>query len=174
MVDLIVKLGAGAIDKLPAGIKKDPEAVAATITNNMRKVIIDEHALNPKYYDKMSELLDAIIEQRRQQAIDYQENLAKLLEAAKKLGTGEGTGHDYPEWVTDGARKALVDFAWPNVEMARAFDHAIRTSKPDAWVGSPLKEKVVLRALKKAAPDDFDDQQLYELFNLVKARDEYR
>ncbi|MCO5303572.1 MAG: hypothetical protein M9923_10220 [Phycicoccus sp.] len=28
LVDLIVKLGAGAIDKLPAGIKKDPDAVA--------------------------------------------------------------------------------------------------------------------------------------------------
>lgn len=174
LVDLIVKLGAGAIDKLPKGIKKDPEAVAETITNNMRKVIIDEHALNPKYYDKMSELLDAIIEQRRQQAIDYQEYLAKLLEAAKKLGTGEGTGHDYPDWVTDGASKALVDFAWPNVEMARSLDHAIRTTKPDAWAGNALKEKVVRRALKKTAPADFDDQQLDELFNLVKARDEYR
>jgi type I restriction enzyme R subunit len=42
LIDLIVKLGAGAIDKLPAGIKNDPEAVAETITNNMRKVIIDE------------------------------------------------------------------------------------------------------------------------------------
>ncbi|MFI8771877.1 type I restriction endonuclease subunit R [Gordonia sp. NPDC062954] len=98
LVDLIVKLGAGAIGKLPAGIKKDPEAVAETITNNMRKVIIDEHAMNPKYYDKMSELLDAIIEERRQQAIDYQAYLAKLLEAAKKLGTGEGTGHSYPDY----------------------------------------------------------------------------
>jgi len=35
-----MKLGAGAIDKLPEGIKKDPEAVAETITNNMRKVIM--------------------------------------------------------------------------------------------------------------------------------------
>ena len=32
----------------------------------MRKVIIDERALNPKYYDKMSQLLDAILEERRQ------------------------------------------------------------------------------------------------------------
>jgi type I restriction enzyme R subunit len=174
LVHLIVRLGAGAIDKLPKGIKKDPEAVAETITNNMRKVIIDEHALNPKYYDKMSELLDAIIEQRRQQAIDYQEYLAKLLEAAKKLGTGEGTGHNYPDWVTDGARKALVDMMWPNVDVARSLDHIIRITKPDAWVGNSLKEKVVLRALKKVAPAEFNDQQIQELFSLVKARDEYR
>ncbi|MGW8535783.1 type I restriction enzyme subunit R domain-containing protein [Rhodococcus qingshengii] len=46
LIDLIVKLGDGAIDKLPAGIRKDPKAVAKTIANNMRKVIIDEHAMN--------------------------------------------------------------------------------------------------------------------------------
>ena len=56
----------GAIDKLPAGIKKEPEAVAETIANNMRKVIIDERATNPKYYDSMSELLDALIEEQPQ------------------------------------------------------------------------------------------------------------
>lgn len=83
LIDLIVKLGAGTIDKLPEGIKRSPQAVAETITNNMRKVLIDERAMNPKYYDRMSELLDAIIEERRQQAIDYQEYLAKLLDAAK-------------------------------------------------------------------------------------------
>ena len=54
LVQLIVEHGAGAIDKLPAGIKKDPEAVAETIINNMRKMIIDERAMNPKYYDRMS------------------------------------------------------------------------------------------------------------------------
>lgn len=174
LVDLIVKLGAGAIDKLPAGIKKDPEAVAATITNNMRKVIIDEHAMNPKYYDKMSELLDAILEQRRQQAIDYQAYLAQLLEAARKLGKGEGTGHDYPDWVNDGARKALVDLTWPDVDMARKLDETVRTNKPDAWVGSSLKEKVVRRALRQALPASYDEAKVDEVFNLVKARDEYR
>jgi len=42
LIQLIVEQGVGAIDKLPAGIKKDPEAVAETITNNMRKVIIEQ------------------------------------------------------------------------------------------------------------------------------------
>jgi type I restriction enzyme, R subunit len=47
LIQLIVEQGVGAIDKLPAGIKQDPEAVAETITNNMRKVIIDERVMNP-------------------------------------------------------------------------------------------------------------------------------
>ena len=97
----------------PTGIKKDPEAVAETITNNMRKVIIDERAMNPKYYDKMSELLDALIEERRQEALDYQEYLAKLLDAAKQLGTKE-SDTKYPDWADNGAKRALVDFFFPD------------------------------------------------------------
>ncbi|WP_435278317.1 type I restriction endonuclease subunit R [Rhodococcus yananensis] len=171
LIDLIVKLGAGAIDKLPAGIRKDPEAVAETITNNMRKVIIDEHALNPKYYDKMSELLDAIIEQRRQQAIDYQEYLAKLLDAAKQLGAKE-SDTKYPDWADNGARRALIDFGWPDPATPIQVDTAILTSKPHDWVGNTMKEKVVKRAISRTLPEGFD--RLDELFELVKARDEYR
>ncbi|MGW4579027.1 type I restriction endonuclease subunit R [Rhodococcus aetherivorans] len=171
LIDLIVKLGAGAIDRLPAGIKKDPEAVAETITNNMRKVIIDEHAMNPKYYDKMSQLLDAIIEQRRQQAIDYQAYLAKLLDAAKQLGAKE-SDTKYPDWADNGARRALIDFGWPDPAMPIQVDTAILTSKPHDWVGNTMKEKVVKRAISRTLPDGFD--RLDELFELVKARDEYR
>src|SRR4051812_3217141 len=80
LIELIVQLGAGAIDKLPTGIKKNPEAVAETIANNMRKLIIDEHATNPKYYDKMSALLDALLEERRKGALEYKAYLAQLLE----------------------------------------------------------------------------------------------
>ncbi|MGW5309732.1 type I restriction endonuclease subunit R [Nocardia thailandica] len=171
LIDLIVKLGAGAIDKLPEGIKSNPEAVAETITNNMRKVIIDEHAMNPKYYDKMSQLLDAIIEQRRQEAIDYQEYLAKLLDAAKQLGTKE-SDTQYPDWADNGARRALVDFGWPDPATPIQVDTAILTSKPHDWVGNTMKEKVVKRAISRTLPDGFD--RLDELFELVKARDEYR
>ena len=171
LIDLIVTLGAEAIDKLPEGIKSNPEAVAETITNNMRKVIIDEHAMNPKYYDKMSQLLDAIIEQRRQEAIDYQEYLAKLLDAAKQLGTKE-SDTQYPDWANNGARRALVDFGWPDPTTPIQVDTAILTSKPHDWVGNTMKEKVVKRAISRTLPDGFD--RLDELFELVKARDEYR
>jgi len=171
LVDLVVKLGAGAIDRLPAGIKKDPEAVAETIVNNMRKVIIDERAMNPKYYDKMSELLDAIIEERRKQALDYQAYLAQLLDAARQLGTGE-SDHKYPEWANNGAKRALVDFFFPDDELAIAIDTVVRYNKPDAWVGNPMKERKVKKAIRTALPDDFD--KLDDLFELVKARDEYR
>ena len=45
-------------------------------------------------------------------------------------------------------------------------------SKPDSWIGNPIKEKKVKRALRTALPPDYD--RLDELFDLVKARNEYR
>jgi len=171
LIDLIVKLGPSALDKLPAGIKKDPEAVAETITNNMRKVIIDERPLNPKYYDRMSELLDALLEERRKGMLEYKDFLAKLLEQAAKLGKGE-SDTAYPEWADNGARRALHDFFYPDLNLAVDIDKAVRHSKPDSWVGNKLKEKKVRQAIRAALPGDFEN--LDELFDLVKARDEYR
>jgi len=71
LVELIVERGDAALDALPEDIRKNPEAVAETVENNVRRLIIDEMAVNPRYYEKMSELLDALILQRKQEAIDY-------------------------------------------------------------------------------------------------------
>ena len=171
LIQLIVQMGAGAIDKLPPGIKNSPEAVAETIANNMRKVIIDEHATNPRYYDKMSALLDALLEERRKGALEYKDYLQKLLEQAAKLGKGD-SDTIYPGWADNGARKALIDFGWPDPSFAIQIDTAVLTSKPHDWLGNPLKEKVVKRAIRRTLPSDFD--RLDELFELVKARHEYQ
>lgn len=50
--------------KLKAIFKRD-EAVAEAIENNVRKLIINGSPVDPANYDKMSRLLNALIEQRR-------------------------------------------------------------------------------------------------------------
>jgi type I restriction enzyme R subunit len=171
LVQLIVKMGIGAIAKLPKGIKADPEAVAETITNNMRKVIVDERVTNPKYYDKMSQLLNALIEERRQGALDYKEYLEKLIAQAQQLGKGESPT-PYPAWADTGAKRALVDFGFPSEDIAIEVDSAIMHSKPDHWIGNRLKERRVKRALIEVLPEGYD--RLDELLELIKARHEYR
>ena len=69
LVELIVERGEEAVEELPAGIRKNREAVAETIENNVRRLIIDETGINPRYYEKMSELLEALIRQRKQEAL---------------------------------------------------------------------------------------------------------
>ena len=171
LVQLIVQMGDGALRKLPKSIRDDPDAVAETIANNVRKLIIDEHAMNPKYYDKMSELLDELIRARRHEALSYKEYLQKLIDLAERLGKGESDS-PYPDWADTGARRALVDFGWPDPDMAVVIDTTVIHTKPDRWVGNPMKERVLRNALRHVVPNDFD--RMDELLDLIKARDEYR
>ncbi|MBO9044400.1 type I restriction endonuclease subunit R [Curtobacterium flaccumfaciens] len=170
LIDLIVHLGAGAIDKLPPGIRKSKDAVAETIVNNMRKVIIDEHALNPKFYDRMSELLDAILEERRKQALEYEEFLAKVLAATQQLGA-KNTGKTYPAWAKNGGQQALIDTLDGDTELAFNVNLAVRNVKQHGWKENPFKRRQVERAIVRSMPSG--DHRAEALFNLIRARDEY-
>ena len=79
---------------------------------------------------------------------------------------------EYPAWVKNRAQRALVDFGWDDETTPLQLDAAILVAKPHDWVGNRLKEKVVAQAIRKVLPGGFD--RFDELFELVKARDEYR
>ena len=53
LVELIVNHGVNAVDSLPPGIRNNQTAVAETIENNLRKLIVEQQPTNPKYFDKM-------------------------------------------------------------------------------------------------------------------------
>lgn len=171
LVQLIVENGQDALGQLPEGLRKDPEAASETIVNNVRRTIVDEHALNPRYYDRMSALLDAIIEKRRQDAIDYKEYLEQLVNLAARVGAGEAD-RKYPHWALNGAQKALFDFPFQDPHLAQAVDETVMREKEHDWVGNAMKERALARALRHVLPDDFE--RFDELFELVKARGEYR
>lgn len=170
LVDLIVERGERALNALPLNIRKNPEAAAETIINNVRKTIVDERALNPRYYDRMSELLDALIQQRHQAAVDYKEYLQRLLNFVTKVGKGE-TDMVYPAWAKNGAQRALVDFVFTPSGLAIEVDRTVNDQKEHGWRGNLMKERRLARELRKVLPTDFD--RFEELFELVKARDEY-
>ena len=54
LIQLIVQRGDAAVEELPPGLRKDRTSIAETIENNVRRLIIDESAVNPKYYERMS------------------------------------------------------------------------------------------------------------------------
>ena len=195
LVELIVQRGEAAIDSLPEGIRKNRKAAAETIENNVRRVIIDQTPVNPVYYEEMSRLLDALIRQRRQNAIDYQTYLARIAALTRQIDTYQ-TRVSYPSGINTAARQALFDNITisdaseiaetegqnenpPNREIrarvALALDEAIRDSKEDDWKGHRLKERKVRLAMGKAVSEEFDDRvfDIDTLFELVKNQHEY-
>jgi type I restriction enzyme R subunit len=153
LIELVVERGENAVDVLPAGIRENPEAMAETIENNVRRLIIDEMAVNPKYYEKMSELLDALILQRKQEALDYKVYLGKIVELTKRAKRPEGQS-SYPATINTPARRALFDNLDQNEDLAIRVDAAIRAVKKDDWRGMRAKRIEVRNAIKAILGDD--------------------
>ena len=192
LVQLIAKRGDAAVDVLPEGIRKNREAMAETIENNVRRLIIDEMAVNPKYYEKMSELLDALILRRKQEAMGYKEYLARLIQLAKKVSSPE-THASYPPSITSAALRSLFDNleaaqvpagmrepaahygANPAADVREAtalvLDRAICDVKKADWRGNRFKEREVRNAIKSTLGGD--EGVVSTIFEIVKAQSDY-
>jgi len=172
LIDMIVKNGIGAVDSMATMMSANEETMAETIENNMRKVIIDEQAVNPKYYEKMSELLDALIEERRQQAIDYREYLQKVKALSVQVVNAGGISPtDYPSGIDTPAKKALYDNFDQDKELAKEIDYAVKNTKKEDWIGNRVKEREVAYEISKILSDD---SKLDDVMELVKNQYEYK
>jgi len=191
LVELIVERGEAAVDTLPDGIRKNREAMAETIENNVRRLIIDEMDVNPKYYERMSELLDALIEQRRQNALDYQAYLNRIVDLSRRVSKPDT--QRYPSAINSPARRALYDnlkgvagldemrtpentAADPPADAAEAaalaVDAAIRRVKKADWRGNRFKEREVRNAIQAELGTD-DSALVDRIFEIVKAQRDY-
>ncbi|MBC7618119.1 MAG: hypothetical protein H7293_03875 [Candidatus Saccharibacteria bacterium] len=151
LIQLIVERGPDAVDALPSGIKKSEEAVAETIENNVRKLIINESPVDPAYYDKMSKLLDALIEQRRKGVVSYTEYLAKIANLARQASVPGGDGPGYPSAINTPALRGLFNNlqSYSN-DLAVAIDVAIKASLQTRWRDNSMKVKKVRLAIRHA------------------------
>jgi type I restriction enzyme R subunit len=169
LVQLIVERGMDGLKNLPQGITNNKAAMAETIENNLRKVIIEERPTNPTYYDKMSELLDSLIQQRQQQAEEYEQYLANIVELAKQVQNPTSMAA-YPKVLNTRARRALYDNLGKNEQLAIELDDAIKRKKKDGWRGSKIKEREVRYAILAVLKDE---SLTNEILELVKNQDEY-
>lgn len=164
LIELIVEKGNDGIDKLPEDIRRNPEAMAETIENNVRKTIIDENPVNPKYYEQMSVLLDELIELRRQKAIEYQEYLEQIRNLARKVIHPDHGGSNYPSSIDTGAKRAIFDNFGKDEVLAIKIDTAIRYTKKAEWVGDRFKEREIANAVRQETKGyDIDIQKVMEL-----------
>ncbi|WP_372922252.1 type I restriction endonuclease subunit R [Roseovarius sp.] len=147
LIQVIIDRGADAVDALPEGLRNQQEAVAETIENNVRKLIIDESPVNPKYYEKMSELLDALIEKRRQGALAYRDYLEHIAEITRKAKTA-GADTQYPETIKTPGRKALYDNLDRDETLALAVDEALCNARQDGWRSNTMKTRRIWFAVR--------------------------
>lgn len=165
LVQLLVDHGPGALKELPAGLATDPETMADTIENNVRRVIIAERPVNPKYYSAMSELLTTLIRQRKAKAMEYEEYLKQVIDLARKVQNPSG-GTAYPSALDTRAKRALYDNLGNDETLAISLDAAIRRVKKDGWRGNKIKEREVRNAIRAVLQDDTETARIFELVKL--------
>ena len=191
LVQLVVNRGEAVVEVLPEGIRGNPKAVAETIENNIRRLIVDKTAINPRYYEKMSELLDNLILQRKRKAADYKVHLARIVELAKKVSDPDAQS-SYPSSIRgttlrslyDNLENARVSAAWERSmwrddesgkdvrELAAlAVDRAVRRVKKADWRGNRIKEREIRNAIKSELGGD--EELADKIFGIVKAQSDY-
>jgi len=173
LIDLVVNNNGKGLDSLPESLRDNEDAMAEAIENNVRKTIIDENPVNPKYFDSMAALLDEIIRQRRQQAISYQEYLEEIRALAKKVvSPAKNTAHSYPGTIDTPAKQAIYDNFGNDEVLTTKIDTAVRYTKKADWLGDRFKEREIANAVREeAAGYDIDIDKAMEL---IKAQKEYR
>ena len=140
--------------------------MAETIENNIRRLIIDEMPTNPKYYEKMSVLLEELIRQRKDEAQEYKKYLATLADLIKKVTKPDGS-KDYPKAMNTKGRRALFDNLNRDAKLALQVDEAILAVKKDDWRGNRQKEKEIIIAISEYISNKEEVNKIYEI---VKAQ----
>jgi len=178
LIELIVEKGLSALDQLPETITSNQEAMAETIENNVRRVIIDERPVNPRYFDHMSTLLEALIEERRQKALDYQVYLERVKALIDQIMQPESSSEvHYPRPIDTRAKQSLYDNLEQNTNAVLKINSAIHGTKKDDWIGNIIKEREVKKAVNDALTSEgvaLNAAELDALINIIKEQDEYQ
>ena len=154
-------------DDKPAGSK---EGAAEAIENNIRRKVVEKVTVNPKYYEKMSAILDHLIEQRQQGVIAYAELLELYIKLAKNVEHPE-ENEEYPESIRGSkALQAIYDNVGEDEELANKIHKAVLKSKLSGFRGDSVKENKIKRALFAILNDQTEVERIYKI---IEKQEEY-
>lgn len=174
LIDLLVEKGKDAVNALPKNIRGNKDAMAETIENNLRRVIIEESPTNPMYYEKMSVLLDELIKMRKEATKEYEEYLQEIVELTKRVRM-PNTSTEYPDSINTNAKRALYDNLNENEALANELDQKILTTKRDRWRDTKIKLKEVELVVKEDLEQYgiTEKSEVQRIFDLVKNQKDY-
>ena len=146
------------------------EGAAEAIENNIRRKVVEKVTVNPKYYERMSEILSKLIADRKQGVIDYKELLEKYIELAKNVEQPEHND-SYPETIKNSkALQAIYDNVGEDEQLALRLHDAVMKSKMSGFRGDSIKENKIKKALFVILNDEAEAERV---FRLVEKQEEY-
>jgi len=149
---------------------RSKEAAAEAIENNIRRKIVAKMPLNPKYYARMSEILEQIILDRKKGVIAYKSLLELYVKLAKDAANPENNTY-YPESIRGrGALRMFYDNCGEDADMALKLDKAVLYNRQDGFRTNQVKQNRIKRALSRIVSDE---NEVERLFKLIMVQEEY-
>ncbi|WP_444671074.1 type I restriction endonuclease subunit R [Flavobacterium columnare] len=161
LLDLMESDIFSAIETLPEGIKSNPEAVAEVIENSISSKIVEKHLLDPKYFEKMSQLLYELIEQRKKRSFEYREYLKRAASLIKKVNTGKSD--DIPTSMNTIGKRAIYNYLERDEELTMACEEAIQYSKKDGFRENIQKQNEIQAAIYSVVKDEEKTIEIYRI-----------
>ena len=172
-LDLLDMEGAQAIEALPKSIRQNERSVAEVLAANMRKMIISERPNNPAYFDRMSDLLNQLLQEQHDGKLQYKELIEKLIEKLKEARSE--TRAKYPASLDTKGKRALYENLDCNEELAILVHETVKANARDGFrnvsTGS-LKMKAVRKAVRSVLPDVAEDK-IDDIMQIVISQKEY-
>ena len=159
---------------LPHNIRKSERSVAEVLVANMRKIIINERPNNPAYYDKMSALLNNLLEDLKNGALSYKEMIETLIEKIKESRTKSKT--NYPNSINTLGKKALYDNLGRDEELALKIHATVKTHARDGFrenSNSGIMKRKGLRMQVKIVLDAAGIEDVDRIMDIIIAQKEY-
>lgn len=164
LLDVIFASGLEKATKvMPESFKRNKKAMALAIENNIASTIINNKNQNPRYYSKMSELLEELIKMKKEQSLDYQEYLEKLIELVKKVKSPETSG-DYPKSMHNIRLRGLYDILDKNEEKTiQLYDYLTSNISRD-FMESKMKQREFKRELSLWIENENQEEEIFNLW----------
>ena len=172
-LDLIDTQGDKAIDSLPKKIKQNERSVAEILAANMRKMIISERPNNPAYFDKMSDLLNHLLQEQKDGKIQYKELIKKLIEKLKEARSTIKT--KYPATIDTKGKQALYDNLGKDEILALRVHETIKANARDGFRDMDSSGLKKMKALRRAVERVLQgvEVNIDDIMQLIVAQREY-
>lgn len=164
LLDVIVASGLDKATKtMPSSFYNNKKAMALAIENNIASTIINNKNQNPRYYSKMSELLEELIRMKKEQNLDYQEYLEKLIDLVKKV-KNPATSGEYPKSMHNVRLRGLYDILEKDEEKTIQLYNYLNANISRNFMDSKMLQREFQRELTLWVGNTSQEEEIFNLW----------
>jgi type I restriction enzyme, R subunit len=164
-VTLLDLIAASGIDKVLAdelkAMRAQPEVITEMVVQNIRLKISRDEMQNPAFFERMSQRLNQILEQQRQESITYEKILKELEKLVKEMHNG--SQQQYPPAINTQDLRTLYNNLNHNEKLALDIHHMVLNVRADNWRNHDFNKRELEEGLYHILQNETETDRIFAL-----------